>query len=1298
MDKERRSHLKNVVGQARRVVEEDIRVQLRRLGIDENEVKPVERLPHLSAADKELRQKIIEALEKEKAGDISYGEAFDRYVRYVGFTYVNRIAALRAMEVRNLIKETVIRRDVYGGGSRREYELADRERFSDPYELFKAGLVEAFNEVGAEIRVLFDVNSEYSLVFLGHKALLELVRLLGEEVPEEDWKEDDIVGWIYQYYNEEARAEFKKAKRKPKADDIPVINQFYTPRWVVRVLVDNTLGRLWLEMNGRCPKLGDTVKRTREQLENPSGNAVDEFCSYLAPLSQEPPPREKKSVREIKVLDPACGSGHFLVYAFDVLFRMYRESEPNTPVEEILRLVLENNLFGIDIDLRAVQLAALSLYLKAKSYNPKLKITKMNLVCADARITDGNVRKAFLERFSTDPELQKIFAKIFDVLDYTYDIGSLLRVRGPFERLLEKRREQGMQVALLSKVAGQAQLSKSGKIEGQAAFTVDTSKGSMMQERSSEVPKTKTLEQMLRALRTFENEAMEKRDMGILLFATEAEKSVGLLVLLSEKYDVVLMNPPYGVMPSKAKEYAEKHFPRTKKDYYTAFIEQAIDLTERNGFVGMLTSRTFMFLKAFQNIREDILLNDATPELLLDTGFGVLDGATVETAATVARNIKGLQHPQSRNSFECTFCRLTMFDTYEKEGAFIKSFQEYLQKTECDLWYRTSYKNLEQLPGTTYAYWASPNLCKLFVTYDPLDRDLTSRKHCHKIAHSKKGLSTGDDKRFIRFHWEVQTVSSGAGERWVPLAKGGEYAKYYADISLVVNWENNGKEIKDYVRERYPYLQNINWVIHDEGFFFREGLTYSRVSVKGFSVRELPKGCIYGEKGPSIFFEDPSNIWAGLGLLCSGTVYVLLLMQTPSRSWEISHVASIPWPSALSTSMVPELSKEAYAILREWDIGNEVSTIFIKPWILQVLHGFSSQERPSTGHPLAEEFNWSDDWNSLKKIRLIAGNLENSLQELAALAIKREEAIQSRLEDLAKQIDEEVYRLYEIGEEDRKIIERELVLRRGEISVSEGEAELEEAEEEEIQASLDLKSKIRDQVSRLISFYVKNTLESDHEGIIPLHELVEKVRKRIASDFGEDQLERRETEIEDVLGKSLKDWIATNYFAFHVDLYKRRPIFWHLTSSNFSTARNSQGIINLFLHYHKLHRDTIPKILTNCVKPEFETTRWKTERLKKELQEARDQNSKTKERELAKKLEESLSALDELQNFQKTLETVHNAHQDKTKLPKNPAWLQQKIAEVRDNGYSPVIDYGVIVNIVPLKEANLVHKAAEKVK
>lgn len=739
MDKERRSRLKRVVGLARRVVEDDVKVQLRRLGIDEDGIKPVEKLPHLSADDKDLRAKIIEAIEKEKAGDISYGEAFNRYVRHVGFTCVNRIAALRAMEVRNLIKETVVRRDAYGGRSRREYELAEQEHISDPYELLKASLVEAFNEVSAEIKVLFDVNSEYSLVFLGHKAPLELIRLLSEEVPEEDWKEDDIIGWIYQYYNEEARAEFKKSKRKPKADDIPIINQFYTPRWIVRVLVDNTLGRLWLEMNGRCPKMGDPVKRTREQLENPSGDTVDEFCSYLVPLSQEPSPMEKKRVREIKVLDPACGSGHFLVYAFDVLFRMYREDEPSTPVEDIPRLILENNLFGIDIDLRAVQLAALSLYLKAKSYNPKLKITKMNLVCADARISDGKVRKLFLERFADDSELQRIFAKIFEDLEYTFEIGSLLKVREPFEKLLERRKQQkDAQAVLVPRIEGQTAISRSGKIEGQAKLDMKVVE---IKEAAQfiAIPKEVTLEQMLNALKELEKEAMEKRDMGTVLFASETEKSVGLLHLLSQKYDVVLMNPPYGDVSEKTKSYLLTYFPQTHSNYYAAFIERAIDLTKPLGFVGALTSRTYLHLGSLQWVRKNLLYDVATPLVILDLGVGVLEGAICEWSGVAICKTPG------GHGNETFFFRLIhTIGEDEKRQGFEKCLNALAKEEKCPFLYKAILDEFFLVPGMSFAYWSSPSLRALFAKHPPLDKDIVKKENSPKIADVKVGLQTSD--------------------------------------------------------------------------------------------------------------------------------------------------------------------------------------------------------------------------------------------------------------------------------------------------------------------------------------------------------------------------------------------------------------------------------------------------------------------------------------------------------------------------------------------------------------------------
>ena len=543
MEKKARSNLRKVVTQARQLLEEDIRTQLKRLGIEDGgKTVPAGRLTHLRREEKDLRDKILAAVQKEQVRKVKLSEAYDRYVQHVGFTYLNRLAALRAMEVRRLIKETVIRRDDYADMSMREYELSEREGLSDWAEITKKSLLEAFNEVSQDIKVLFDVNDEYSLLFPSPRTLDNLMSLLGEDVSEEDWREEDIIGWIYQYYNSEARSEFRKKKLKPRPDDIPVINQFYTPRWLVRALVDNTLGRVWLEMKGRMPKPGKAEAPSEERLRKPQGETVDKYCSYLIPLRQDPPPREEKGVREIKVLDPACGSGHFIVYAFNVLYRMYLEDEPETPREDIPRLILENNLFGIDIDLRSVQLAALSLYLKAKEYNRDIKIERMNIVCADVRITDGGLQKQFISRLEPDVDLQRIFVKLFKELEFTYDIGSLLKVRAPFERLLEARRK-GVQIRFQPKVAGQSFLSRKGGIEGQSELSIEVAKQGVL------VKPAVTLEEMLNALLEFEREGMENKDMGTMLFAGEVEKSVGLLSLLSQRYDVVVMNPPYGDMP-----------------------------------------------------------------------------------------------------------------------------------------------------------------------------------------------------------------------------------------------------------------------------------------------------------------------------------------------------------------------------------------------------------------------------------------------------------------------------------------------------------------------------------------------------------------------------------------------------------------------------------------------------------------------------------------------------------------------------------------------------------------------------
>ena len=1251
LDKERRNNLRKVVNRCRKILEEDIGKRLSYYGIfPDGTLLDLSELKHLTPEDIEIRKKLELAIEKEMVGELSRKEAVIRYIRHTAFTFLNRIAALRAMEVRNLIKETVIQRDAYGGRSLREREIAEAYPNLSPYEILKKALIQAFEEVSKEIKVLFDVNSEYSIIFPGERACREVIRLLTENVTEDDWKEDDIIGWIYQYFNDEARKEFRKAKRRPKADDIPVINQFYTPHWIVKALVDNTLGRLWIEMH--------------------PNSKVKEFCTYLIPLKDGSRKREVKRVRDIKVLDPACGSGHFLVYAFDVLYLMYQEDEPDTPVSEIPTLILENNLFGIDIDLRAVQLAALSLYLKAKTYNPSLKIKKMNLVCADIRISDGERRVEFLKRFEDDPDLQRIFAKLFEDLGYTFEIGSLLKVRQPFERLFKERKRREKQARFV--ITCQPQFGKKG-LAGQTRFLIEPSKESKSN-LMIVIPKERTIEEMLEELRKFEREAIETQDMGRLLFATEAEKSVGLLALLSQKYDVVIMNPPYGDMPTRTKEYLRKHYPKTHFDYYAAFIEQAIYLAQEGGYIGAITGRTFMFLGWYQWVREVLLKKRAPLQLVLDLGFGVLDVATARWAAFTAQKVL------SETQQNTLFIRLTEYSTEsEKRKAWEKALDAIKQGDKCPIVYETTLEDLSKVPRMPLSYWVPSTIRDIFIKYPPLDRDAAKKPEAMKIADLKQGLATGDNYRFLRRFWEVNPDSLGRSKKWVPHAKGG--GKFYAEIDLAVNWENNGKEIIELVDSKGKQKsrpQNVS-------FYFREGLSWEFiVSTIWLEVSVLPKDVIFSVASQGLFpvkseYKMPLLAWGNSTL----AAYLFMVLDPLLHCRHVGYMSRLPVAEGiLKSEKLGLLAREAYDLLREWATGNEVSTLFIKPWLLQVLHGFNPSEMPITQHPLAEQFKWSN-WTSAKEIRSIRGSLEMSLKELAKLCVKRQRMLEKRLIEIQREIDEEVYRIYSISDEDRALIEHEL-----------GLTEVKESHVNIISVS--------EHIERLLSYYVKKVIESDEDGIVPINEmfpdnLFKKVRALIAQDFGKERIDEIELEISEILDKSLKKWLAEDYFNFHVSLYKRRPIFWQLTSSRLGKSK-LPGVFSCFIYYHKLDRDTIPKILAFYVKPVKERLYREKDRLSKDLREAKASGNRKKINKLSKAYEKILNQIDEIENFEKALYILHNPRKDKTKLKKDAKWVERAIAEVRDDGWNPIIDYGVRVNIEPLKELKLLHPAADRVK
>lgn len=643
-----RGQVREVVLTCRRLLREEFDQLLRLHGL------LPDRKINAPSGRQEIRQSLDQALSREGK---EYAATRERYLEHAAFTFLNRLLALRLAEANGLVIETVPARPDYGDRSRRERDLADAdpELAANPESLAHESLRQAFAEMRERVGLLFDdAEIPYGLL-LPRLPTYRAVRQELARVPEHLWQEFETLGWAYQYFNSVQREQLRRQLRgSPKPDDVPALNQFYTVNWIVKALVQNTIGRLWLEAH--------------------PASALKGKIDWLVPVTNDfVPPDRKLDLAEFRVLDPACGSGHFLLGAFDLLLDMWQEARPELPRWQLPALILERNLFGIDIDLRAAQIAASALYLKAQAAfqqlrgndpNATFRPRRLNIVCADIRFADGGRRERFLAVFTDDKPLYRIVEQILAACEHAFEIGSLLRIRQPLQKLFQSRKMP---------------LAEFGKRVEQLSFLAPDAKQLTLADEPVPVPKALTLEDLVHVIRDHVNKASRARDLASLLFGYDAERALHLIDLLTETYDVVLMNPPYGDMPGVCKEYARKHYPRTHNDYYAAFIEQAVGLCKDGGYVGALTGRTFLFLRSFQKLREEILRQDALPEAVWDLGFNVLDEATARYAAFTIRR----RHDKDGINWErhpVTFFRLIEWD-WDEKGAV---FDQVLHQMRCE--------------------------------------------------------------------------------------------------------------------------------------------------------------------------------------------------------------------------------------------------------------------------------------------------------------------------------------------------------------------------------------------------------------------------------------------------------------------------------------------------------------------------------------------------------------------------------------------------------------------------------------
>jgi hypothetical protein len=628
MDRPVRNAIANATQDLRQVLEEDYRTQLDGI-FDIRATGDIAPCPgaHLSEEQRVIRSKLLGVLDYHQAGGLTAEEAVQRLVRDAAFTTLNRFVALRMLESRELV-QTCVSGGQESAGYREFVGLApglDRLPGGHGYRIYLECL---FDELSTEIKVLFDRSDAASLLWPEHKAFTTLIDVLNRNELRDVWQHDETIGWFYQFFNsKEERQRMRDESHAPRnSRELAVRNQFFTPRYVVQFLVDNTLGRMWTEMSGTTA-------------------ALRERCEYFVELEDERPERAFKDPRDIRVLDPACGSGHFLLYAFDLLVQMYAEAwdlglaaDGCRPLSEsfasladlqraIPKLILEHNLHGIDIDSRAAQISALALWLRAQRFwsdssvpaAKRSRILRTGIIVAEPMPGDKEMIAEFAARLEP-PLLGGLFRQIVHSMSLAGDMGYLLRAESALSGEIARARDEFVQKRVRpQKLPGFAAELEQGELD----FSGIDDDGFFAEAEN----------RLLDALAHYATEAAGATGARRRMFSGDSAQGVAVLELLRQRFDVILMNPPFGDGSLKAKPVFDQSYPRTKNDVYAAFVERGIELLGPSGMLGAITSRTGFFVSSFRKWREEIILALTQPLVFADLGQGVLDGAMVEVAA-----------------------------------------------------------------------------------------------------------------------------------------------------------------------------------------------------------------------------------------------------------------------------------------------------------------------------------------------------------------------------------------------------------------------------------------------------------------------------------------------------------------------------------------------------------------------------------------------------------------------------------------------------------------------------------------
>lgn len=779
------------------------------------------------------RDKLIEVIQ-QKEKDTDYKTAYQYVIEEVAYTWFNRLIAIRFMEVNDYLPSHIRVLSSESGKlepdlvttpfdaelpftAEEEAQIFQLKQDNKLDEVFRILFLKQCNALNEILPALFEKTKNYTELLLSLSVIDQdgVVYHLIHDIPEDDFNIErggqvEIIGWLYQYYNTEPKAAAFAKNGKITKEEIPAVTQLFTPDWIVRYMVENSLGRLWVEGHPDCDLKENWKYYLEEAQQEPEVQVkLAEIRKEYAALNPE----------DIKLIDPCMGSGHILVYAFDVLMQIYESAGYSQ--RDAAKSILEHNIYGLDIDDRAYQLAYFAVMMKARQYNRRI-LNGENSCHVYAIQESNSVNRAHLKYFGAGmDDIEKNAAKmqlegLLDTLTDAKEYGSILNVESYNWDLLRR-------FVAAEDTAGQISMDSVGVED--------------------------TAEQLNRLI-----------DIG---------------ETMARKYWVTCTNPPYAGtsnLSANVNNFVKKNYPDSKADLFAVFIERCRQMTVNNGFQAMITQHAWMFLSSFEKLREKMMLTETVNMAHLGArAFEEIGGEVVQTTAFVrcANHVEG---------YKGTYCRLIEPTSQQgKADMFISGQNQY----------RVGQISFSKIPGVPVAYWISPEVLKLF-----------DERTVGSIADAKSGMTTTDNTRFLRLWEEVncQKIGFGYGNiadtqdmkyKWFPFCKGGDFRRWAGNESFVVNWFNNGEEIRIAAEGATGgRLVNIDCAL-------RECLVWTKISSANISLRMKKQGIFFSDAAPGVF-ANRETLYYLLALLNTKYANEIIKLINPTLNFVPGAVSSVP--------------------------------------------------------------------------------------------------------------------------------------------------------------------------------------------------------------------------------------------------------------------------------------------------------------------------------------------------------------------------------------------------------------------